>query len=178
MNRSCKNCYYNKNNNCIKKGIRAADASFCVESESNRVNKKVAELEGFQVVAENLTDTEMARMLFDNIDLIAIDEKGNEYIVEKSEGELTASKKLQVVSKDNGNILWYVREKWQVLRPIKPKKLKEFTFAEVLSKLELNEYAITDVKSVVSGFDFNMNLFDLSTDEFEGMWTIEGVYDE
>ena len=65
--------------------------------------------------------------------------------------------------------------KWKIIEP--PKKLKQMCFGEAYWHYWASGPYSCDFKSVLTGKDFR-DAEDISKEEFMGLWTVEGIYEE
>ena len=76
---------------------------------------------------------------------------------------------------ENLEILVNDKRVWKIIEP--PKKLKEMIFGEAYWHYWASGPYSCDFKSVLTGKDFR-DEEDISREEFMGLWTVEGIYEE
>jgi hypothetical protein len=115
---------------------------------------------------------EMAKRLFENPKLKARDSRGNIVFVKHF-----ANSKYIRYETNNHDLELAIEdgENWEIVSP----KLKEFTFGEMCVMYYNKALCLApqEINSVVSGRDFTKSLSDYSTEELDGKWTINEIYE-
>ncbi len=91
----------------------------------------------------------------------------------------------RIVDEDDDSIAMYAfadESEWDVVEP--KKKLKQMNYGEAMYALihspnpEYGDWFYSDLKSVVTGYDAERAWEDVTKEEFLGLWTVEGVYED
>lgn len=124
-----------------------------------------------------MNDLEMIQALRENPRRKATHNKGYSFVMFKENvltwDSFTNNNPFRIVSNDSDCI----NKNWEIIEP--ERTLKQMSFAEACLELYQNvELTDGDIISVFSDKSLDRNLRRISLDEFKGLWTVEGIYED